>query len=180
MTGTSHADAYTITVGTNDTGNGNGATQMFGFMRVPIDAGCGSPVNAGPHHWLLQAAFHHLDTWVRTGTPPPVGPPLQVESTSPVVLARDADGNALGGVRSPQVDAPIATLLGTNTGAGFCLLFGTTTPFTPARLLSLYPTHADFVNQWVGAVYQDVAAGFILPADASELAAAGVSSTVPN
>jgi hypothetical protein len=180
MAGTSHADTYSITVGGNDTGNGDGAVKMLGFMRAPLNAGCGSPVNAGPHHWLLQAAWHHLDNWARTGVAPPVGPLLHVASTSPVVLARDANGNALGGVRSPQVDAPVATLLGTNTGAGFCRLFGTTIPLTTAQLHALYPTHSDFVNKWVGALFQNVAAGFILPADASELANAGIASTVPD
>jgi Alpha/beta hydrolase domain len=180
MTGTSHADAYTITVGTSDTGDGRGAVKMLNFMKTPLDAGCGSPVNAGPHHWILQAAFHHLDVWVRTGVAPPAGPPLQVASTSPTVLVRDANGNALGGIRSPQVDAPIATLLGTNTGAGFCLLFGTTIPFTPTQLQALYPTHADFVNQWLNSVYANVALGYLMPADGAELASAAASSSIPN
>jgi hypothetical protein len=117
---------------------------------------------------------------VRTGVTPPVGPLLEVQSTSPVVLARDARGNAIGGVRSPHVDAPIATLDGINDGPSFCRLSGSTTPFTPAQLLALYPTHQDFVNQWVSAIYQNVAAGFLLSADASELASAAALSTVPS
>ena len=44
-------------------------------------------------------------------------------------------GNVLGGVRSPHVDAPISTLTGSNDGPGFCRLFGSTTPFTPAQFL---------------------------------------------
>ena len=180
MAGTSHADAYTITVGLNDTGDGNGAVRCSGTCASPSTRFRLTRSTPVPTTGSCSPRSTHLDTWVRTGVAPPVGPLLEVVSTSPVVLARDANGNALGGVRSPHVDAPIATLLGTNTGAGFCRLFGTTTPFSPAQLLALYPTHTDFVNQWVGAVYQGVAAGFILPADASELAAAGVSSTVPN
>src|SRR6185295_8314176 len=100
MAGTSHADSYTIVVGQNDIGDGSGATQMFGFMRNPMAGACTNPVNAGPHHWFLQTAYHDLEAWVRDGTPPPIGTPIQVTSTSPVVLARDAQGNALGGLRS--------------------------------------------------------------------------------
>jgi hypothetical protein len=180
LAGTSHADLYTSIAGFGDTGDGAGALQMFEFMRNPVDVfGCSKPMNAGPHHWLFQAAVHHLDTWVRTGTPPPTGPLLEVASTSPVVLVRDAHGNAVGGVRSPQVDAPIATLDGINDGAGFCRLSGSTTPFSAAQLLALYPTHQEFVNQWVGAIYAGVGGGFLLAADAPELAAAAVQSTVP-
>ena len=111
---------------------------------------------------------------------PPIAPPLDVASTSPVVLARDAYGNALGGVRSPHVDVPIATLNSVNTGPVFCRLFGSTTPFTPEQLLALYPTHADFVTKWLWAIYAGVANGFLLPADAGELYAAANGSTVPN
>ena len=176
LAGTSHADAYTLQ-GLNDNGDGNGAVQMFEYLRNPSNPfGCDSPINAGPHHWILQAAFHGLDTWVRTNVPPPAGPLLDVISSSPVVLARDAYGNALGGVRSPHVDAPVATLNSVNSGIFFCGLFGSTTPFTPAQLVALYPTHNDFVTKWLGAIYTGVAGGFLLPADAGELFAAANGS----
>jgi hypothetical protein len=180
MAGTSHADAYTTSVGFSDIGDGNGARQMFDLMRDPPELGCAHPINAGPHHWILQAAFHGLDNWARTGVAPAVGPPLVVASTSPVLLARDAHGNALGGIRSPHVDAPVATLLGTNEGPDFCRLFGTTTPFTSAQLAALYPTHEDFVWKWSLAVYGAVINGFLLPADGTELTAAASESQIPN
>ncbi len=153
---------------------------MFAFMRSPQNVGCTNPVNAGPHHWLLQSAYHALDAWVRDGTPPPTAAPLQVASTSPVVLVRDAHGNAVGGVRSPQVDTPVATLTGINSGTGFCVLFGNTVPLTTSQLQAIYPSHSAFVAQWTAAVSSALAQGFILPEDASELVAAAAGSTVPN
>lgn len=182
MAGTSHADAYLLGVGFSDTGDGSGAVQMFALMRNPNPApgGCTSPINAGPHHWILQAAFHGLDAWVQTGTAPAVGPLLDVDSTSPVVLARDAQGNALGGVRSPHVDAPVATITGLNSGPGFCRLFGSTTPLTTGELTALYPTHEAFVHAWIASLVAALAGGFLLPADAYELLVAGVSSQIPN
>jgi len=180
LAGTAHADSYTFSVGGSDIGDGNGAIQMFGFMQSPQVLGCAKPINAGPHHWQLQAAVHHLDVWVRTGNGPPVGDLLEVASTSPVVLVRDAQGNALGGVRSPHVDAPIARLDGINSGGSFCGLFGSTTPLSSAELLALYPTHDDFVNAWAASLYQSIVDGFILPADGWELLGAAVLSTVPN
>jgi hypothetical protein len=180
MAGTAHADAYTAQVGFGDIGDGNGAVLMFERMRTPPDLGCESPINAGPHHWILQAAFHHLDVWVRNGVAPPTAPLLEVASTSPVVLARDPQGNALGGVRSPHVDAPVATLTGINAGAGFCRLFGSTTPLTPAELAALYPTHDDFVAAWAAAIYVAGLRGYLLPADGAELLNAAWASQIPN
>ncbi len=180
IAGTSHADAYTIGVGFTDLGDGAGATQMFDLMRAPQNpAGCDLPINTGPHHWILNTAIHGLDTWIRTGVAPANGPPLAVASTSPVVLARDAQGNAVGGIRSPQVDAPVARIDGINTGPGFCRLFGSTVPLTPAQLSALYPTHAAFVAAWTSSLTSAVASGFILPADQGELLASATNSTVP-
>ena len=90
----------------------------------------------------------------------------------PVVFATDAYGNVIGGVRTPQMDAPVATLSGVgNTGglAGFCALFGRTIPFSAAQLASLYPTHADFVLQWDLATLHDLLDGYLLSPDAFEL-----------
>lgn len=180
MAGTSHADAYTIQ-GLGDPGDGSGALAMFGYMRTPTNPlGCTSPINAGSHHWILQAAFHALDTWVRTGVAPPVAPLLEVASTSPLLLARDAHGNALGGVRSPHVDVPVATLDSVNSGTFFCGLFGRTIPFPVAKIQGLYSDKADFIAKWQDAINLNVANGFLLPADGAELEAAANAWPFPN
>jgi hypothetical protein len=103
-----------------------------------------------------------------------------VASTSPTVLVRDSQGNALGGVRSPHVDAPVATLNGSNSGSGFCGLFGSTTPLTPTQLAGLYPNHADFVAKWATSLSTNILNGFLLQADSAELLAAANNSTIPN
>ena len=188
MAGTAHADAYVLS-GLTDIGDGEGAAQMFGFLRSPINPlGCDKPVNAGAQHWILQAAYDGLDNWIRTlqdpqltVTPPPVGTPLTVVSDTPVILARDAQGNALGGIRSPQVDAPVALLEGVNGGGyTFCFLFGSTTPFTPEEILQLYPTRDDFITQWNSSILTNVVNGFLLPADAQELVDAAAGWDFPN
>jgi hypothetical protein len=180
MAGTSHADAYTAPVGLNDVGNGQGAVQMLAFLRHPPASSCALPFNAGPHHWILQAAISKLEAWVAKGTLPPIAPRLNVVSASPVTFGVDANGNALGGIRSPQVDAPIATLTGANTGSGFCGLFGSTTPFSDAKIASLYPTHAKFNAAWRAAANVVKKQGFLLPLDARELKQAAAQSTIGN
>jgi Alpha/beta hydrolase domain len=182
MAGTAHADAYTVL---SDPGDGSGAVTMFGYLRTPPNPfGCVNPINAGGHHWILQAAFHGLDTWVRTGVAPPVGPPLEVDAVlteAPwVVLERDVYGNALGGVRSPHVDAPVATLDSENSGVFFCRLFGRTVPFSVAEINNLYTSKEDFLTQWLDSINANVAAGFLLQADSDELQAAAESWDFPN
>jgi hypothetical protein len=180
MAGTSHADAYTLQ-GLNDLGDGSAAIAMFGYMRAPNNPfGCTNSINAGGHHWMLQAAFNGLDTWVRTGVAPPTAPRLDVVSSSPVVFARDANGNALGGARSPHVDSPVATLDSVNSGVFFCGLFGRTIPLTPAQISALYPDKADFMAKWVDAINDNVASGYLLEADAAELEAAADAWEFPN
>jgi Alpha/beta hydrolase domain len=85
------------------------------------------------------------------------------------VFKLDANGNVLGGVRSPQVDAPIAALGGVGNSPAFCALFGTTVPFSSSQLASLYPTHYQFVSAWGLATLKDLRAGYLVPADAVEL-----------
>ncbi len=186
--GTSHFDHYGLAIGPSDTGDGQGAVANLEAMQHPSNEPfpgfvCDLPVNTGGAHWLLNAAIHHLNEWVEHGTPPPTAPLLQVESTSPVVFAKDANGNTLGGVRSPHVDAPIAALGGTdNSGTGslgqFCRLFGTTVPFTTQQLAGLYADHHDFVAKYNRATRTLVRTGFLLRPDARELKRAAEQSNI--
>ena len=181
VAGTAHYDYYGLGVGFGDPGDGRAAPVMLDTLLHPIPGvfGCASPINSGPQHWVLQAAFGALDTWVRGGRPPAHARPLVTTSLAPVTFALDANGNVQGGVRSPQVDAPLAVLSGLGQrGASFCGLFGTTVPLTSARLAALYPSHERFVRQWQLAVRRGVAQGFLLVADRRELVQAAVDSPV--
>jgi hypothetical protein len=179
VAGGSHFDYYGLFVGPNDTGNGQGAILNLAGMQnppstIPGLGTCANPINTSGTHWVLDAAVWWLNQWVVNGFAPPIPPLLQVTTTpgEPVVFATDAFGNVLGGVRSPQVDEPIATLSGVgNSGGlgGFCSLFGRTLPFSPTQLASLYPTHAQFVLQWDLATLNDLLGGYLLPVDVVEL-----------
>jgi hypothetical protein len=77
------------------------------------------------------------------------------------------------------VDAPVAALTGQSSGGpGFCFLFGTTVPFSSAKLASLYENHSQFVSAWARAIQRDVATGFLLPPDARELLHSAVVSHI--
>jgi hypothetical protein len=173
VAGSSHFDDYGLAIGPTDTGNGQGAVQNLAAMQNPpsnTSAGnCNLPINTGGTHWVLDAAMAAMQRWVTFGLPPASGAPLQTSSVSPVVFAKDANGNTLGGVRSPQVDAPVATLGGVGNTPAFCVLFGTTVPFSPAQLSTLYPSHAEFVARWTVSSLAAVVKGFLTLPDAIEL-----------
>jgi hypothetical protein len=188
--GTSHFDTYGLLIGPSDTGNGQGAVANLEAMQNPTDVPspgglCAKPINTGGAHWLLDSAIYWLNQWVTKGTAPPIGPPLQIASTSPFAYAKDANGNTLGGVRTPQVDAPIAVLSGTDNSAAnsniismFCFLFGSTVPYSPQQLATLYKNHGQFVTAWTQDINQLVHEGFLLEADGNELQQSAVHSHI--
>ncbi len=188
VAGGSHFDYYGLFIGPGDTGNGQGAILNLAAEQnpptsVPELGTCTDPINTSGTHWILNAAIWWLDQWVVQGSAPPIPPLLRVSTTpgEPVVFVTDANGNVVGGVRSPQVDAPIATLSGVgNSGGlgGFCAIFGRTIPFSPSQLAGLYKNHGQFVSQWVHATQNDVKAGYLLPADAPELKVSAATSQI--
>jgi len=180
VAGTSHADAY-IGLGMTDDGSGTaGLAGLNALLAPPTRPGCASPVNTGQAHYVLDTAEFALHRWATTGIRPARAPRLQVDTSgSAPVFVLDAHGNVEGGVRTPAVDAPVATLSGLGqSGASFCFLFGTTTPFTAERLAALYPDHATFVTKWTASTARGVASGFLRPADAAELVKAARQSGV--
>jgi len=118
-----------------------------------------------------------LNHWARSGTPAPAAPLIKIRNGKYVT---DRFGNAVGGVRTPAVQVPAATLTGLgNTGSNpLCFLLGTTTPLTAARLAKLYPNHAVYVLATERAAAQDERAGFLLPADEQQIDAAAAASEI--
>jgi hypothetical protein len=154
------------------------------FDRFAPDAGvdiamsCGR-VNASQHAYVLHKAVAAITAWVAQGTLPTVGEPIQIADAG--TIARDQHGNAMGGVRTPALDVPVATLSGeVNATPGFlCSLFGSTTPFDGTTLTSLYPTHSDYTGKVATAAQAAVDAGHLLPADQALIVQEAQSAPVP-
>ncbi len=174
MAATAHADVYTFAVGFTDDGARpidelaaawQPKAELFG---LPLDL----PMNAGPKHFIVNAAAFALDGWVRHGTPPAPAARLAVRDGA---LLADDHGNTLGGVRTPHVDVPVAQLSGLgNSGHPtplIALLCGTTVAFDEAKLGSLYQSRADYLDRFAAAAARAVAAGFLLADDVAEIAA---------
>ena len=150
MAGTSHADVYTFVAGFGDTGRLPIAELAAAW--VPVNEFLGMkldlPVNAGPQHYVMNAAVSHLDRWVRDGVRPPAAPRLEVVDGA---FVTDEHGNVRGGIRTPHVDVPTAVLSGFgNGGDPVAFLAGRTTPFDAARLAALYADRADYLARFDG------------------------------
>ena len=150
--GTAHADAH-----------------LLGFIADLVD--CGAPINDGPLHLVAKAALRHLETWVRTGTPPPTAPRLELTSDEPPEVQRDEDGIALGGIRTPPVDAPVEVLSGIAgpSPSLLCLLLGSTTPLPAVRIAELYNSIDEYERLYANAANAAISAGFILEEDRQAL-----------
>jgi hypothetical protein len=141
---------------------------------------CKQQPNDGQERYVMGAAAAWLNRWARAGIPAPSAPRIDIANGAYVT---DKFGNVLGGVRTPAVDAPTATLTGTgNTGTSpLCFLLGTAAPLSAAQLAALYPLHSDYVAAVARSTAGGVRNGFLLPADAVQIDedAAGSVTSLP-
>ena len=185
VAGTAHFDLYGLQIGATDTGGRQSVAAWFDSMLRPTNQPipgftCDSPINTGPQTFVLRAAIAALNAWVADGTPPPEAPRLETISLQPLEYALDGNGNVRGGIRTPTVDAPVATLSGLGqSGSPFCFLFGTTTPLTPEQLREQHRNHGGFVSAWNQATQDAVQAGFLRPEDARFIRVVGAQADLP-
>jgi len=180
VAGTAHSDVYQLGAGSTDTGPAGldtsylpPQTSVFGVIT------CAQPINAGPHHFVLMAAFSQLDRWVRRGKPPRRAPRLAVTDGTPAAFELDALGNVEGGIRTHMVEAPIARHSGLGqTGGSFCRLFGTSVRFDAATLADLYPSNKRYVAAVRRATRKAVQRGWVLETDAKGIIAAAKASGI--
>ena len=162
VAGTAHADA-----------------RLLGPVAAALN--CGKPINDGPLHLVAKAALRALDTWVRTGEPPPAAPRLATTANNPPAIERDADGIALGSIRTPPVDVPVSVLSGV-PGPNpdlLCILLGSTTPLTIERLAALYVSREDYELRFQTAANAVIEEGFVLEDDRAALMSFADPSAIP-
>jgi hypothetical protein len=94
-------------------------------------------------------------------------------------MERDALGNAVGGIRTPQIDAPIAALSGIGQPQGSpCTRLGTTIAFDAATITSLYPDHRSYVGAINRTAKRAIRRGVLLAVDAKAIRQAAASSSI--
>lgn len=134
----------------------------YGEQVHPMQGTCVLAGSTMPMHYAASAAIHALDQWVRTGVAPPSGPRFQFDATGK--LAHDVNQNALGGIRLPPIDVPVASYVSTA-----CPLGGVTVPLSDVQLRLRYPTHAEYYTQMTARTNVAVASGWMLADDGADL-----------
>jgi hypothetical protein len=146
------------------------------FRDTPFPAlsiSCVNKITTFPHRHALNATHGALERWVRDRVAPASVERIALRDGA---IQRDADGNALGGVRLPAIEVPLATYEGSNKfagqGANFCFLLGSEMPFAEDKLRALYPTPAAYQSRVAAAVAAARKIGVLEAEDAAEIIAA--------
>jgi pimeloyl-ACP methyl ester carboxylesterase/diadenosine tetraphosphate (Ap4A) HIT family hydrolase len=165
--------------------------EVAGAPHVPVFAmdltRLGAP-QQNPMDWspIWRSAFHYLDRWVKHGTAPPTAPPItgRWEDEDTWKCDLDADGNALGGIRLPPIEAPRGIYTGfdyswldpaVSKGHRFAIVFaygGRFERFSDETLAERYPTEADYRKSFEAAARRAFDAGYILEEDLRRYTAA--------
>jgi hypothetical protein len=124
---------------------------------------------------VVDAALHHLQGWVRDGTPPPIHPRI-VFAGDPAQIARDDNGIARGGIRLPQVEVPLAHNSALQrTPDLFARLVGSHEPFPVEKVRELYGSRAGYLARYEAATRAAASSSVVLPRDVDDLLADAVA-----
>jgi hypothetical protein len=147
----------------------------------PVDA----PDSDFPNRYVFNAAWRHLHAWAREGKPAPRAPRLELvakgaEDFHPTsAFATDEHGNARSGLRTPYIDVPTATWIGSKTPDFSCMFQGYKLPFDAAKLQSLYPSHDDYVAKVRASVEKLQAQGWLTDENADEIIRDAEEADIP-
>ena len=155
--------------------------------------------------YVYNAMWKNMERQADGAVPMPHGDPLLILplAVPPFFqIARDADGNAVNGIRVPDMNVPTGSYYDpTNVakpacafpGGPFppdcnpigglgdlaCLLAGSTTPFDQATLDARYPSHQSYVDDVDADADRLIAEGFLLNRDAKEIVDRAEDSDIP-
>jgi alpha/beta hydrolase family protein len=156
-------------VGWQEAGAAHAPEQWWGYIAREQQRDGTAPPGVDPigtacsvNHGSVDYSSRALSTWttryLRTGKMPPRAPRVKTDSSGNIV--RDSNGLARGGLRHVFIQVPV----GYNSSTG-CPLFGTYTPWSAAKIRSLYATHGAYVHRVSEWSEDEVDRGWLLPAD---------------
>jgi hypothetical protein len=132
-------------------------------------ANCIGPDKCGltdfPLEYLMNAGFANLDTWARSNIPPPRALVIETvpgSDSSVLEINGDENGNAIGGLRTPYLDVPIATCYTSSKPADeessrYCTTQGYKVPFKKEKITTL-PKRESYLSK-VNAVVDSLVKG---------------------
>jgi hypothetical protein len=173
-------------------GSAHGWADIYNFQPpfADIAAAGGEPLsfagcveekwNSLPRQFIEPAMMANMERWVAEGTAPPrQDEPLRVRDGA---FETDEHGNALGGVRSPYVDVPVATYHDWATDrepGGFGVMLGHEIPFSSDKLERLYASRQDYLARVEASVERMLAGRWLEPEDARHIVEQARYARVP-
>jgi Alpha/beta hydrolase domain len=126
-----------------------------------------------PFDAFVRAALTGLFGWAEDATPPPLAPRITIAEID-AVSAADVDdhGNALGGVRSPFLDVPLACFEVHSTPGPMCKLAGRETVLPVSVLATRYGSVRNYLDEFSASLDTTIRAGFLLEADRAAITTA--------
>jgi hypothetical protein len=139
----------------------------MGFSNEP--AVCPLPVIPISVSYIQSALLRATEAWIRDDIEPPPSRLIELGMDGKVVVFDD-NGNATGGLRSPQIEVPLGQYIANPFALlNDCYLNGGFDEFDDARFRQLYPTDQDYVRAVDRAISRAVADGIVLAEDADSL-----------
>lgn len=141
--------------------------------------------------YVINALWERMQEQILYGDVPPAGVVMDtIPGFPPAALARDANGNVLGGVRLPSIAVPTATYISSATvnpflppqlqfiGGLVCRLSGAVEPFDEATLDALYRNHGAYVRKVARATRNLKRQGLLLRQNAATIRKAARRSDI--
>ena len=135
-----------------------------------------------PLGYAFNALWMQLEDLLVRGQAMQQAAPISVDPHGKILL--DAKGNAVGGVRLPQLAVPLAVYGGRSTPRDasprsefLCSLTGSMRAFQPAELKTLYGNRTGYIKRFNEAVDAAVAQRWLEPVDATAIKAQALHGT---
>ncbi len=143
---------------------------------------CVEPASTFPAGYAFNGLWMQLEDYLLRSVPLQHAAPIGVGEQGKVVL--DAKGNAVGGLRLPQLSVPLATYAGRSTpreanprSEERCGRTGAMRRYDAAELKALYGSRAGYLKRFNEAVDAALADRWLEPADAAALKAQAPRTT---
>lgn len=179
--GLTHGDGLGSGLSTSQVQIGRRGNRGPGLSPPP---GCDLKPSDVPMGDLAIAALANIDLWVRKGIPPPRATRMKIDPVTKQAVT-DAFGNAEGGVRTAQLDVPLARYgdygKETNPACRAPSILGflriKRVPLSKAELATLYKNREDYLAKFKARLDQMVKDRWLLRPEAEkELQAARVNA----
>lgn len=149
-------------------------TDKTGVIRPPIAPETVEGHNDTMLEYYVCGAEELLFKWSTQGIAPPKAARFARDENGE--LLRDEHGNLLGGLRTPYLEVPAASYLGSSTKFEQGNMCGEKNPFPLEKMIALYGSLDNYLALFREAVEKQVEEGFLLPPDAARMIAWSVET----